>query len=99
LLMSEYEIELTADAKIDLEYYTIFERKIIVSEIRKQLLHEAHVETRNRKILRENPIASWELRIGKFRIFYEITRSTVSIISLGHKEHNLLYIRGEKVKL
>ena len=51
--MSEYHIELTVEAKIDLAYYTIYERKIIVSEIRKQLAYEPHMETRNRKKLRE----------------------------------------------
>ena len=52
--------------------YTAFERKLIVLEIREQLAHQPNAETKNRKPLRENPIASWELRVGKHRIFYEV---------------------------
>ena len=35
----------------------------MVSEMREQLTHQPQVETRNRKLLRDNPVASWELRI------------------------------------
>jgi mRNA interferase RelE/StbE len=59
------------------------------------------VETKNRKPLRDNPIASWELRAGKHRIFYEAeeTARKVTIVSVGHKEHNTLLIRGKEVQI
>jgi len=99
--MASYRIEVTEEAKGDLSYYTAFERKIIVSEIREQLTHQPQVETKNRKLLRANPLASWELRVGKYRVFYEVndTASTVSVVSVGHKEHNVLFIRGKEVQL
>ena len=99
--MASYRIEVTEEAKEDLSYYTAFERKIIVSEIREQLTHQPQVETRNRKLLRDNPLASWELRIDKYRVFYEVDeeRQVVSIVSVGHKEHNVLFIRGKEVQL
>jgi mRNA-degrading endonuclease RelE of RelBE toxin-antitoxin system len=99
--MASYQIEVTEEAKGDLFYYTAFERKIIVSGIREQLTHQPHVETKNRKPLRDNPLASWELRVGKYRIFYEVddTASTVSVVSVGHKGHNVLLIRGKEVQL
>jgi mRNA-degrading endonuclease RelE of RelBE toxin-antitoxin system len=99
--MASYRIEVSEEAKGDLFYYTAFERKIIVSEIRKQLTHQPHIETKNRKPLRDNPIASWELRVGKYRVFYEVDDpvSTVSVVSVGHKEHNVLLIRGKEVQL
>jgi mRNA-degrading endonuclease RelE of RelBE toxin-antitoxin system len=97
--MPEYKIEFTEDAKIDLSYYTAYERKIIVSEIGKQLTHQPLVETKNRKKLQDNPIASWELRIGKFRVFYEVIETTVNILIVGHKVHNVLFIRGAEVKI
>lgn len=99
--MASYRIEVTEEAKGDLSYYAAFERKIIVSGIREQLTHQPHVETKNRKLLRDNPIASWELRVGKYRVFYEMedTTSTVSVVSVGHKEHNVLVIRGKEVQL
>jgi mRNA-degrading endonuclease RelE of RelBE toxin-antitoxin system len=99
--MASYQIEVTEEAKGDLSYYTAFERKIIVSEIREQLTYQPHVETKNRKPLRDTPLASWELRVGKYRVFYEVdeTASMVSVVSVGHKEHNVLWIRGKEVQL
>ena len=99
--MASYRIEFTEDAKVDLSHYTAFERKLIVSEIRDQLTHQPLNETKNRKSLRDNPIASWELRIGKFRVFYEVNEPAelVGIVSVGHKVHNVLLIRGNEVRL
>ena len=58
-------------------------------------------ETENRKMLRDNPIAPWELRVGKYRIFYEVENDIVTVIniSVGMKKHNTLFIRGKEVTL
>jgi mRNA-degrading endonuclease RelE of RelBE toxin-antitoxin system len=99
--MAAYQIEVSEDARADLSYYSAFERKIITSEIRVQLAHQPQVETKNRKPLRDNPIASWELRVGKYRVFYEVAETVriVAIVAVGHKEHNVLIVRGKEVKL
>ncbi|MBP1468706.1 type II toxin-antitoxin system RelE/ParE family toxin [Candidatus Chloroploca sp. M-50] len=106
--MPQYHIEITDEAEHDLSYYRAYERKAITDGILTQLAYEPHQETVNRKRLRDNPIATWELRIGKYRVFYEIEHddtvgpddaALVIIISVGHKEHNVLYIRGKVVKL
>ena len=99
--MANFRIEMTEEARTDLSCYITFERKLVVSEIRKQLENRPNVETRNCKPLRDNPIASWELRVGKHRIFYEVHEMTrtVSIVSVGHKEHNVLWIRGKEAQL
>lgn len=56
------------------------------------------METRNRKKLRSNDIADWELRLGKFRVFYNVEDEVfiVSIETVGFKVGNLLFVRGEK---
>lgn len=92
---------MTEDANEDLSYYRAFERKVIIDEIAVQLRDQPAIETYNRKRLRANPIAQWELRIGKFRVFYEIDvdAQLVTIVAIGHKEHNVLYIRGKVVQL
>jgi len=99
--VAEYRLEVTEEAKIDLAHYTAFERKIITTEIRAQLTYQPLAETKNRKPLRDNPIASWELHTGGYRIFYEVDEPDrrVTIISVGHKEHNVLYVRGKEVRL
>jgi mRNA-degrading endonuclease RelE of RelBE toxin-antitoxin system len=96
--MNQYEIVFTEEARQDLLQYNPYEQKIIVSEIRQQLAFQPLVETKNRKELRENPMASWELRAGRFRIFYQVLENEVSVIAIGHKDHNRLFIRGKEVK-
>ncbi|MBC8550912.1 MAG: type II toxin-antitoxin system RelE/ParE family toxin [Candidatus Brocadiales bacterium] len=100
-MKTEYQIELTEEAKADLYYFPVFERRIITIEIRVQLLHQPLVETRNKKKLRDNPIATWELRSGEYRIFYEVNKPSrkVTIVAIGHKEHNILFIKGIEVKI
>jgi mRNA-degrading endonuclease RelE of RelBE toxin-antitoxin system len=99
--MSAYSIEVTQDAREDLSYYSAAERKTIAAAIRQQLTVEPLTETRNRKRLRDNPIAALELRIDRHRVFYEVDEAalTVTIVSVGHKIHNTLYIRGKEVTL
>ena len=62
--MAVYQLAVTEEAKADLSYYTAFERKIMAAAMRAQLTDSPAVETRNRKRLRDNPVARWELRSG-----------------------------------
>ncbi len=43
------------------------EQKEALDGIESQLAHEPSVETRNRKRLRPNKLAEWELRVGNLR--------------------------------
>jgi mRNA-degrading endonuclease RelE of RelBE toxin-antitoxin system len=99
--VARYQIAVTESANDDLSVYTAFERKTIASAIRAQLTYQPMIETRQRKKLRDNPVASWELRIGKYRVFYEIDEMSrkVTIIAIVHKEHNILFVRGKEVQL
>ena|SRR5437870_11127254 len=99
--MAEYQIEVTDEASEDLRYYTAFDRKMIVSQIKIQLTYQPSFETKNRKRLRDNPIATWGLRSGKYRVFYEVDERAqmVSIVAVGHKEHNRLLIKGIEVQI
>ena len=64
--MPGYILDMTEDANEDLSYYRAFERKLITDEIAIQLVDQPDVETHNRKRLRDNPIARWELKSGNF---------------------------------
>jgi len=78
------------------------ERSTALDAIERQLLYEPLVETRNRKPLRPNPIAPWELRVGKLRAFYEVIPGqpgVVRILAVGKKERNVVRIAGEEVEL
>jgi len=96
-----YRIDFTQEAKGDLAYFFAHERRQIVDEVRRQLTHDPTLETRNRKELRGNPLARWELRIGRYRAFYEVDEGTCTVVvgAVGFKVHNVLYIRGEEIRL
>ena len=81
---------------------TIPERSAALDAIERHLRHEPLVETRNRKPLRPNPIAPWELRVGKLRVFYEVVPgepSLVRILAVGKKGRNILRIAGREMTL
>jgi len=77
------------------------EQRSIFDRIDEQLSYEPAVETRNRKKLRPNDVAEYELRIGTFRIFYDVDAEagTVKIEAVGHKKGNRLFIRGKEYVL
>jgi mRNA-degrading endonuclease RelE of RelBE toxin-antitoxin system len=43
----------------------------------------------------------WELRIGKYRVFYDadVVRDTVKIKAVGWKEHDRLFMSGKEFLL
>ncbi len=63
------------------------------------LKSDADIQTKKKKKLRDNPIASWELKIGDYRVFYDIDGETVNVLAVGHKKHNILFIQGKKVDI
>ena len=49
------------------------EQQIILDEVDRQLKHQPSVPTKNRKRLRPNLVADWELRIGNLRVYYVVS--------------------------
>ncbi|BBO16590.1 conserved hypothetical protein [Candidatus Brocadia pituitae] len=93
-----YTLEFADSVKEQLKSLTAHQRAIIIDSVEKQLINEPLEETRNRKPLRPNPIAPWELRIDNLRVFYEIASEESNVVR-GYKEGNTLYISGKAVKL
>ena len=95
-----HEIQFVVSAKRQLDALAVPERTAVVAAIEEQLSHEPLVETRNRKQLRPNLVAPWELRIRKTRVFYDVEESAkVTILAIGTKEGNKLYIEGKEIQL
>ena len=81
---------------------TAGQRSIVADAVRTQLLYEPVRETRNRKPLRPNPLAPWELRAGSLRAFYEVVgeeKGVVNILAIGIKTGNRLFIAGEEIRI
>ena len=97
----QFFLDFTESAWGDLAFFRKYEQNIITEEIHIQLSYEPDRETRNRKPLEPNALADWELRIGDYRVFYDIdlAETTVKIKAIGYKEHNRLYIRGQEYSL
>lgn len=95
----KFEIRFTRSADGDLDHYRPYEQNLISDGVGKFLEGDADVETRRRKQLRPNPLSPWELKLGKYRVFYEIRTDVVRILAVGHKVHNDLFIRGQKVEI
>ena len=97
-----FDIKFAADVRQHLAALTARERSTALDALERQLVHEPLVETRNRKPLRPNPIAPWELRIGKLRVFYEVVPGdpgVVRIVAVGKKEGNVVRIAGKEINL
>ncbi len=87
-------------AEADLAHFKAADQRVIVEAVRVHLTTDADTESRRRKRLTSNLMAPWELRVGDHRVFYEIEGdTTVTILAVGVKEHNDLFIRGRKVEL
>lgn len=67
-----------ARVEADLAALPSFHRNRIVDAIEEQLAHQPDVPSRNRKLLRralpgwQEPSEVWELRVGEFRVFYDV---------------------------
>ena len=74
----------------------------MVDNVERRLLHEPTVETKNRKPMRPNPVAPWELRLGTLRVYYDVEEQPeqrVIIVAVGVKEGNRVRIGGEVIEL
>ena len=96
-----FRIAFTPSAMDDIQWFRKHEQKIIFDKIEEQLTHQPNVVTRNRKQLRPNQVAEWELRIGKYRVFYDVDtgRNAVEVKMVGSKESNKLCVRGKEYEL
>ena len=98
--MSTFTITFLESAEDDLAWFRPNERKIIYDATMRILGADAETESKRCKRLRPNPLAPWELRLGKYRVFYEVVEGgRARILAIGYKEHNDLFIRGERVEL
>lgn len=94
-----FRITLTPSAGDDIRYFKPHEQRVIVAAIKTYLGVDAEIESRRRKRLRSNPLSPWELRLGDYRVFYELENDNVRVLAVGSKEHGELHIRGRRVRL
>jgi mRNA-degrading endonuclease RelE of RelBE toxin-antitoxin system len=97
-----YVIGFSPDVKEHLLALGKRDRVTVLDAIEEQLTHEPTRETRQRKPMRPNPLAPWELRVGRFRVYYDVQdapETVVTVLAVGVKERSRVRIGREEVTL
>ncbi len=97
-----YSIEYDPEAESHLGALTARDEATVLDTIPRQLAHQPTVVTRNRKPMRPNPVAPWELRIGHLRVYYDVQEEperVVTIRAVGLKDRNRVRIGGKEIEL
>jgi mRNA-degrading endonuclease RelE of RelBE toxin-antitoxin system len=97
-----FDIEFAPEVEEHLQALTARQRTIAFDVIDNQLTHEPTVETRNRKPMRPNPLAPWELRVQNMRVYYDVELepgARVIVLAIGVKDHNRILIGGKEIEL
>ncbi|MBE2233731.1 MAG: type II toxin-antitoxin system RelE/ParE family toxin [Anaerolinea sp.] len=97
-----FHIEYSPEVEDHLRTLTVRQQRLVLDAVDAQLSYEPTVETRNRKPMRPNPLAPWELRVGKLRVYYDVDDEqafTVFVRAVGIKERNQVRIGREVIEL
>jgi mRNA-degrading endonuclease RelE of RelBE toxin-antitoxin system len=99
--LARFEVRLSRDALEDFAALRKVDQRRAIAGIEAELAQEPLDETRNRKRLRPNALAEWELRIGSLRVFYDVDPETgvVTVVACGRKLRDRLRIRGREWRL
>jgi mRNA-degrading endonuclease RelE of RelBE toxin-antitoxin system len=97
-----YRIEYSPETEAHLRLLTARQRVTVLDSVDEQLTYQPTIETRNRKPMRPNPLAPWELRIGNLRVYYDVEEepeAVVHIWAVGIKDRNRVRIGKEVIEL
>ena len=103
---SKFTITYAPEMYKHLEWIELKYHRLVATTIKEQLSDTPARETRNRKPLEEPASfgATWELRFGpknSFRVFYDVNHEekAVSVLAIGVKKGNQLFIGGQEFEL
>ncbi|MBI3324054.1 MAG: hypothetical protein HYZ92_02125 [Candidatus Omnitrophica bacterium] len=97
-----YRLEYSRKTERHLRALTARQRAVVFDAVNAQFAHQPTVETKNRKSMRVNPVAPWELRIGDLRVYYRVQEEPeqlVQVLAVGVKQRNRVWIAGEVIEL
>jgi mRNA-degrading endonuclease RelE of RelBE toxin-antitoxin system len=75
---------------------------MVLDQVERKLKHQPTLPSRNRKLLRANPVAPWELRLGVLRVYFDVRLEPtplVTVRAVGVKVRDRVWIAGEEVDL
>ena len=96
-----YQLIFSEEAASHLKFLTAREQRIVIDAVEEQLPYQANIPTRNRQPMRPNNLATWKLRLGNLRVYYDIEESEqiVRILAIGVKERNQIRIGNRYLEL
>lgn len=80
---SRYRIEFSPDAEDHLRVFSAGQRAAVLNAIERRLRYQPLVETRNRRPMRPNPMAPWELRVERIRVYYDVEQALSPLFLSG----------------
>ncbi len=98
----KYLIKYSPDAVDQLEAFRARDQRIVSEAISEQLAFQPATPTKNRKRLRPTDLAVWELRVGRFRVYYNVEdepKPQVDILLIGIKDRDVVTISGKVIEL
>jgi mRNA-degrading endonuclease RelE of RelBE toxin-antitoxin system len=90
-----FRIEYAPATITDLKALTARQQSIVLDGVARYLSTDPMVETRNRKPMRPNPLAPWELRLGNLCVYFDVViepEPVVVVLALGVKELNAVRV-------
>src|SRR5262249_42110705 len=98
----DYRIDYSPESEEHLRVLKARQRSMVFDGVDEQLGYQPAVETRNRKPMRPNPLAPWELRIGDLRVYYDVQSEPepkVLVRAVGIKERDRVRIGKKEFEL
>jgi len=91
-----FGIFVTPRATRQLERLRRYDMVAIINAIEAHLRHEPDRTSRGRiKRLRGHQDATYRLRVGGFRVFYDVSEGTVTVVAVLHKDETPTFYRKE----
>jgi mRNA-degrading endonuclease RelE of RelBE toxin-antitoxin system len=88
-----FEVKYSDEAVEDLKKLRTFDHTAILDQIEQVLMVNPTLESKARvKLLRQPAPAQFRLRVGDFRVFYDVKGEVVQIIRILSKEESIRYL-------
>jgi mRNA-degrading endonuclease RelE of RelBE toxin-antitoxin system len=94
-----YQVVVDPEIEGHLRALPVHLRRRVQDVLLDRVAHQPTTETRNRFRMRPNRLATWELRVGPARVYYDVAGDTVRVLAVGRKRGNRVVIGGEEVDL
>ena len=91
-----FEVRYSDEAVEQLKKLRAYDRAAIMDQIEQVLMVNPTLESKARvKLLRQPAPTQYRLRVGEFRVFYDVIQETVLVIQILSKEEAIAYL-GEQ---